>query len=450
LPPFVSARLDPQGHLLADAADSDTYILDALDQRGWYARLLGMPPPHSVAISTETMRIGGSWGSRGTAEDAVRACGGAEIGCRPYLDRDRVVWMPSPTDPVPVGLLPPAADADTSTPPGAIAGARSDVPACRRLPDSVWAETTDGGECLRYRSSGLAQRNPMAILFLDGDEVFALFGRERRAVSGVATVIVPNSDRAAAIRRKLGDIAGQVGLPVLLVARPGTGGSSGNQWREGKTARETALLDAALDRLARRHHIAHWVVAGQSGGAALAANLLARRHDIACAALASGPLALKAQFTFQGADDRVVDALDDPMDHVAAIAPDPTRRVFVLSDPADGLVPLAVQQPWVDAAAGHGLAVQHLVYPGWGTGAQRHDLAWKAVWIAGLCGTGVPTDAIARWALGTTAAAATMAARPPEPAALRPSPGEVLGAAVGGIVPRLVEVNTARGSAGGN
>jgi hypothetical protein len=60
LPPFVAAAVDGQGRLVADPGDAGTYILDALDQGAWYRRLLRMPGPHSVAISTRTMQVGGS------------------------------------------------------------------------------------------------------------------------------------------------------------------------------------------------------------------------------------------------------------------------------------------------------------------------------------------------------------------------------------------------------
>ncbi|HEX6013030.1 MAG TPA: hypothetical protein VFY87_14755, partial [Geminicoccaceae bacterium] len=140
--------------------------------------------------------------------------------------------------------------------------------------------------------------------------------------------------------------------------------------------------------------VARWAIAGQSGGAAAAANLLARRQDIACAALGSGPLALRAQLARQGARADVVAGLDDPIDHVGAIRADPARRVFVLSDALDSLVPTSVQDPWVQAAAGYGHAVRHLVHRGWGAGPQHHDLTLQAVLAASLCAQGAATGSI--------------------------------------------------------
>jgi hypothetical protein len=121
---------------------------------------------------------------------------------------------------------------------------------------------------------------------------------------------------------------------------------------------------------------------------------LARRRDIACAALGSGPLALRAQLARQGARGDVLAGLDDPIDRVGAIPADPARRVFVLSDALDSLVPIAVQDPWVRAASGDGHAVRHVVRRGWGAGPQHHDLAPQAVLAAGLCAQGAATESI--------------------------------------------------------
>ncbi|MEK0083634.1 hypothetical protein [Benzoatithermus flavus] len=391
LPPFVAASLDAAGRLIAAPTDADTYILQALDQGAWYRRLLSFPGPHSVAISTATMRIGGSWGRSGTAEEALRACGGVASGCRLYLDRDEVVWRPRRSDPVPAALVPPPGpEADTGTLEGLFTGAFADAARCAGRPDTVWVEAAGRQACLRYHAGGLGPSNPTMFLLLDGDEVYPLYGRNRSMITGVAAIGTAPVERDAWIAARMAAIAEGAGLPFVVLKRPGTGGSSGNQWRNGKTLEETALLNAALDVLARRYGVRQWAIAGQSGGAAAAANLLAHRRDVACAALGSGPLSLAAQLSSQGADSAVVlPDLDDPLTHVGSIAPDRLRRVFVLSDELDSLVPLAVQQPWVDEASGRGLAVEHLVRRGWGGGPMHHDLTWRAVGVASSCAAAI-------------------------------------------------------------
>jgi hypothetical protein len=395
LPPFVTAAVDGQGRLIAEPGDAGTYILEALDQGDWYRRLLRMPAPHSVAISTRTMQVGGSWGRRGSAAEAIGACGGAASGCRVYLEEDQVVWVPAADDPVPYAALPPGAESsDTATVEGALTGTGADRHSCTGADGALWVEPAGQPACLRYRHGGLSAASGTVLLFLDGDEVFALFRRDGNGISGVGSIGVLAAKRGAILERRVRSIVGPARLPYVILNRPGTGGSSGNQWRDGKTVRETEILDAALDALASRYGVTRWAVAAQSGGAAAAANLLARRRDIACAALGSGPLALRAQLVRQGARGEIVAGLDDPIDHVGAIRADPARRVFVLSDDLDSLVPAAVQRPWAQAAAGHGHAVRHLVRRGWGAGPQHHDLTPQAVLAASLCAQGAATAGI--------------------------------------------------------
>lgn len=402
LPPFVAASLDAAGRLVAAPGDAGTYILEALGQGDWYRRLMAFPGPHSVAISTATMRIGGAWGSAGTAENALHACGGEASGCRLYLDRDVVVWQPRRSDPVPASLVPPPEPgADTGTLEGLLTGAAPSPGRCAARAGTVWVEAAGQQACLRYMAGGMAASNPTMLLLLDGDEVFPLYGRGQATVTGVAAITTAPAERDAWIAARMATAAEAAGLPFVVLKRPGTGGSTGNQWRAGKTQEETALLDAALDALARRYGVRQWALAGQSGGAAAVANLLARRHDVACAALGSGPLALAAQLAFQGAGEAALPGLDDPLAHVEAIAPDPRRRTFVLSDELDSLVPLAVQRPWVDRASGRGLMVEHLVERGWGGGPMHHDLTWRAVGVASACATELATrEATLRQAVG--------------------------------------------------
>jgi len=82
-----------------------------------------------------------------------------------------------------------------------------------------------------------------------------------------------------------------------------------------------------------------------------------------------------------------------------AIAPDPSRRVFVLSDAQDSLVPLVVQRPWVERANSRDLGVEHLVGQGWGGGPMHHDLTWRSVQVAARCATGAMTAEIVREAM---------------------------------------------------
>ena len=64
-------------------------------------------------------------------------------------------------------------------------------------------------------------------------------------------------------------------------------------------------MDAAPAELRRRHGFRGFALSGFSSGGAVVANLLARRDDIRCAAIASAPLDLAA--FYRGPDGALPD-----------------------------------------------------------------------------------------------------------------------------------------------
>jgi dienelactone hydrolase len=149
------------------------------------------------------------------------------------------------------------------------------------------------------------------------------------------------------------------GLPVVLLARPGMHGSSGDHARDRHTRAEVELVDAALAELRRRHGFRDLALSGFSSGGAVVANLLARRGDVRCAALASAPLDLAA--FYRGPDGAAAPdewalregELADPMRAVGSIRPD--VEVLVLGDRRDRKVPASAWGAWAAAARRAGL-----------------------------------------------------------------------------------------------
>ena len=84
-------------------------------------------------------------------------------------------------------------------------------------------------------------------------------------------------------------VPGQV---VILLARPGMDGASGDHAQDRHSVREVMFVDDALTQLRARLGFGPLALAGFSSGGTLAANLLARRDDVRCAVLASAPLDL--------------------------------------------------------------------------------------------------------------------------------------------------------------
>lgn len=315
------------------------------------------------------------------------------------------------------GPVAPGFTADTATRAGLASGAKASEAACRALPDGLWVRTRDGwrGECLRYAAAGAvrgggAGPRRLAVLHIPGDAsgVAYRFAGGAPQVEGAGE----GYEVPAAIRRvaaeALSEAAG--GRPVFLIGRPGMHGSSGDHARDRHTAAEVELVDAALTELRRRYGVRAFVLSGFSSGGAIAANLLARRTDIACAVLASAPLDLAA--FYRGADGALPDhylmraaLLADPMRSVDSIEPGGggATTIVVLGDRRDRKVPAASWQAWTDAARRAGLDVRAAEASGFdpaegGGAASFHRTSGAGLEAALACANGEPVPAPPRLA----------------------------------------------------
>lgn len=198
-------------------------------------------------------------------------------------------------------------------------GTGGNAPACEGK-GRVRVTVTGRDECLRYYAAGLDRgTNRLAVVFLHGDmqewhgdDAGLALTHRVTAHGGVGAHVLQAAARRWAIA---------LGHPYILLARPGTFGSTGDH-RLRRSRREVALIDAALDQIKARHGIARLVVAGTSGGGHLAAALLSRRDDISCAVITSGVVAVKMRARLRGWPAGAITRADtiDPIDEVASLA----------------------------------------------------------------------------------------------------------------------------------
>ena len=304
---------------------------------------------------------------------------------------------------------PPGFTADTATRGGLARGAAATEAGCRALPDGLWVGAGGGGrrECLRHAAAGLERaRGRTALVHVPGDAagvayrfaggrpwVDAAGGYQEEAASAAA-----RRAAAEALSAALG------GPPVVLLARPGMHGSSGDHARDRHTRAEVELVDAALTELRRRHGFRDLALSGFSSGGAVVANLLARRGDVRCAALASAPLDLAA--FYRGPDGAALPdewalregELADPMRTVRAVRPD--VEILVLGDRRDRKVPASAWGAWAAAARRAGLRVAEAevgaLDPDGPAGAGgHHATAAFALEAAAACAAGGPAPALA-------------------------------------------------------
>lgn len=253
----------------------------------------------------------------------------------------------------------------------------ADKQTCPIGDDAVWVHYTGGAACIRYFSAGSLRDAPLALVVFKGDKV-SLIKRPPQEIP---------ANTADAQRHQAQTMLRQSGLPTVIVARPGTYGSSGNHYRR-RQAEEFLALNAAVDAIKARYGIQRFIFVGHSGGATAASALLTYgRRDIDCAVLTSGAWGLleRAERMRKGRGEASTSAERDtnglahpwdPLDHISGIAPDPSRLILVIGNPQDRNTPYDLQARFAQALQAHGDQVELLERPA--VAPEYHDLQGNA------------------------------------------------------------------------
>lgn len=276
---------------------------------------------------------------------------------------------------------------DTSKPPVALrtiidgAGARTvqlTRADCLRLEDRVWVTLEDGVECIAFVSSPGAQGASNVVVYFSGDVPESQYPAETQ-----------DSARAN-YQRRADTWASRLGVPVVIVGRPGLMGSSGYHQLGGRRD-EGHVIDAALDAVKEKLSLRRVTLAGQSGGARIIAQLMViGRRDIQCAAKGSGAYDIPR---LRGGGTSSTNIFGDPgrrylvpMRQVENVARSSERRSFVIGDPRDTVTPFNEQQAWADKLAGLGHHVQ--LIESVAQGPDYHGMSEKALTAAAMCAQG--------------------------------------------------------------
>ncbi|HEY7552288.1 MAG TPA: prolyl oligopeptidase family serine peptidase [Hyphomicrobiaceae bacterium] len=287
-----------------------------------------------------------------------------------------------------------ASHQDTMKPAFVLKGASMTEAQCAALSESVWVARSGQGDCIRYFSGGLGDKNQKAIVYFHGDRLWRRWNRDF-TVTREHKVIGYRDNDPARLKAEMRAIAASAGRPAIFIARPGVYGSSG-QHANRRQVREVELMDGALDEIKRRHRIGRFVLAGQSGGGHVVGAMLARRQDVECAVLTSAVVAVRARVEARRwpADVTGARTFFDPIEHVQEIKADPALRIFVVGDPRDTNVPFATQALYHEALKSRGLDAYLLKASG--RGQERHGLDRWAKQIAIWCAQGLATHDIVR------------------------------------------------------
>ncbi len=274
---------------------------------------------------------------------------------------------------------------DTFDPDVLVRGATMSREECRDPATSVWVTVEGRGECIRYFHAGLAAPNPLVHVWFHGDRLARIRGGSLSALGYRDNSPEKLEEQARAEFKARG-------IPFIRLSRPGTYGSSGDH-SQRRRPRDIAVIDAALDAIKQKHAIERFALSGQSGGGHVVASLLTRRRDVGCAVITSGVVAVAERNHIKGWSKDITgyDDFFDPIAHVRDIAKD-GRRIFIVADPEDALVPFAtaVSYQRALAEAGHDARLIRAR----GTDQNRHALAPVGHKIVKWCVDGVPTGRI--------------------------------------------------------
>jgi pimeloyl-ACP methyl ester carboxylesterase len=246
---------------------------------------------------------------------------------------------------------------------------------CLAQRDRVWAATDHGTECIAYLTPEGGVSGSTAILFFEGD---------------VEDQSAENAARMVAIYSRIASqMQARYDVPVIVIGRPGLMGSTGNHLLGGRRD-EGEILNEAVDAVKKKFSLSRLVIAGQSGGARVAAQLLVLgRTDVVCAAMGSGAYGVpntssgKVRTNIFGEPGQKYLV---PLHQADRIAPSRERRLFVIGDPLDRRTPFDEQREWAQALQAHG---HHAVlHDANGSGPERHGLSHVAMHVAGMCASG--------------------------------------------------------------
>jgi dienelactone hydrolase len=271
--------------------------------------------------------------------------------------------------------------------PELLAGKKMTEAECGAIPTAVWVSADGESICFRYYLSTAGGEGKEPIVFLS-DDLLLINGRREARPAEHYLKLTPVS-----VQNGTANWSRNLRAPYLMLARPGTYGSSGDHSKR-RTPQDIALVSAALDAIKARHGYTRLHVVGYGEGGHTAAALLPRRSDLGCVILASGLLAVRSRLVELGRQDDVTGNKNpvDPIALIGGISKRADLRIFVLTDPDDIVISARSQTAYVKALAAAGLPVQQ-IFAG-APDAGSHGLSREGREVAAACAKGVATEAI--------------------------------------------------------
>jgi hypothetical protein len=266
---------------------------------------------------------------------------------------------------------------------------------CATISQRVWLTVYGKDYCVRYYVSTAGGEGNRPVVFLQGDYFGNLDPKSRTWKSPVEAADLDTAD----LQRMADALSRRTKTTAIYLGRLGVEGTSGNHTSR-KTLLELNLMNGALDAIKLRHGFAGFHMVGQSGGSKLVGGIVGLRGDVACAVVGSGPL------TAPGSPPKTdpTEAFFDVVQTVPALARNHSLRLMVVSDPADKVVPIAMQTGFVDKMRQAGRPVPQFLVEA--TDDNHHGVVAYAHLVAAGCVLGKSDAEIARAVSTMTARAA--------------------------------------------
>jgi hypothetical protein len=255
---------------------------------------------------------------------------------------------------------------------------------CAAIPQAVWINALGRNLCMRYYLSTVGGRGLRPVVFLQGDLGFDVDPKTGAWIVP-ATLKDINTDDLV---KYADQMSKKQKTTAIYFARMGRDGSSG--WhRQRHSLLEVQATNLALDAIKQRYGYEGFNVYGHSGGGLLVGGLLSLRTDIGCAVPADGILAPNPM---PKASDPALQYFDAAA-HVATIAQHRSAQILVITDPADTVVKIANQNPFVEKLSKAGGQVEQFLVEA--TDAEHHFTTPHAELVMSDCLRGENRDGIA-------------------------------------------------------
>ena len=262
---------------------------------------------------------------------------------------------------------------------------------CGALPNAYWVDTAPGGPvCIRTDPSPQDGTAKGALVYVFGDLL-------NKQAPGGKWAPYAGYDRFSPdyLTRRATDLSLRYGGPVVIVARPGSLGSSGSEGQDRHSKREVAILDGALTQLQIAGHYSYFDLFGHSAGGTIVLGLVQARTDIRCAVAAAGAASIAEAERLLGTklNDAFVAKIYDPITLVKSIRIQPGERLLMVNDPLDKAVPAITATHYIAELRKNRIPVTHLEVAA--TDPEHHDVSPAGLRAVTACAHGKTDQEIA-------------------------------------------------------